>query len=135
MKTRRALELNTSTMTVTLVEHTGTLTDGDFELVAKETYAIEDLPEELVKYCTLHGLAQKLTDHTAGKTDAAGYTSDSRFDLINELFDQLKEGNWKKPSTGGTSKVAPNAVIAKAIAAGMAEDQVELLKIALNVKS
>lgn len=129
----RKVELDTTTMSVLFTEYTGTWKGDDYNEIYVESYHIEDLPDNVVKTCTLHGLSQKLGDQTSAMGDKAGFTTSDRFNTMNDLFDQLKGGNWKKPSSGKSSKVNPNKAIADARAAGMAEDQIAILKQVLNV--
>ena len=127
-KIRRTVTLNSEDMSVRIAEHTGTKTGGDYLEVRAEEYEIDGLPAGITDTCTLHGLAQKLSDHTAGKSDDKGYSVDQRFDLIGELFGQLVEGDWTKKSGGGGTKLNQKQIASKMEELGLTPEQYEPAK-------
>lgn len=124
----RHIELNTTEQTVTLTEYAGKWMGEDMDVQREEVYAITDLPEHIQNHCALHGLAQKLSDQTSAMSDAKGFTVTERFDTIDALFDQLKDGNWKRPSTGGAGKLSQTAIKNKMDSLGLTAEQYEMAK-------
>ena len=67
-------------------------------------YRLGDLSDDMVTACAVHGLKQKLNDSTASMTDAKGYDTTERADMVESVWTTLAEGNWNKPSEGKISK-------------------------------
>jgi len=128
----RRIELNQTEKTVRIIEHTGKWTDEDRSITGEATYHLEELPENIVNHCALHGLSQKLADSTASMSENKGFTREERYDVIEDLYKQLHDGNWTKPSTGGANKITLSKVEKAAMEAGMTMEQVALLKKALG---
>lgn len=123
----RKITLNLNEMEVEITEYTGAWGGDDFEIQKSVVYAYNDLPESIQAHCGLHGLSQKLTDQTSAMSPAKGFTTNERFGVMDDLFDQLLSGNWKKPSTGTSGKIAPSKVAKAAEEMGMTVEQVALL--------
>ena len=125
-KIRRNIDLNRETMTVRIAEHTGTQTDGDYEEIWAEEFTIDGLPDAMVAHATLHGLAQKLTDCTAGMADAKGHTTEERRSKITELAAQIKAGDWNKRSEGAGTKMSQTQIKSKMSELGLSDEQYAL---------
>lgn len=116
-KIRRSVTLNLESLTVTIAEHYGTVTEGDYEEISSQTFDANDLPESIKDYAMLHGLNQKLVDNLAGKTNEKGHTTETRFAETTELWNQLVAGDWnakRAASENGELKKAIQNVKAKA---------------------
>lgn len=123
----RKITLNTNEMTVELTEYDGEWNGEGFDILHTTVYPFNELPDNIKDYCGVHGLSQKLTDQTSAMSDAKGFTTLERFDVIDALFDQLKDGHWKRPSTGKTGKIAPSKVQRAAEEMGMTPEQIAIL--------
>lgn len=84
-------------------------------------YSLNDLSEEMVTACAVHGLKQKLNDSTASMTDAKGYTNAERASMVESIWDTLAGGNWNKPTEGKISKEQGIATLMEA--KGLSKEQ------------
>ena len=75
------------------------------EIYHTATYDLTQLPETLFIDCpaSRHGLKQKLSDNLAMKAEVKLTTSvQDCVKLTDDLWTQLKEGNWNAVAQGGT---------------------------------
>ena len=126
LKIRRTIDVQSTGITIT--EHTGTHTTDDYVALCSEVYTVDNFTDAMKERCMMHGLAQKLSDCTAGKSDAKGHTTESRFADIDELFNQLDgdDGTWTKAKTGGAGKLSQSVIKTKMDALGLSDEQYEL---------
>jgi len=134
----RRIEKNAAEKSIRVIEYTGEWS-GEHSVIREETYFLLDLDAEQQLNCMLHGLNQKLGDSTASMGESKGFSTDERFDTINELWLQLTgdeekgvKGSWNKPTSGGSAKISPSKLQAKAKELGISEEQVALLMKALG---
>ena len=125
-KIRRNLSFNVEAMTVRVAEHTGTHTTEDYDELWFEEYNVGEWPEAMRKRSELHGAIQKLTDCTAGMSDAKGHTTEERREKINELAGQIENGDWNKRSEGAGSKLSQTQIKSKMGELGLSDDQYAL---------
>lgn len=104
-KIRRSVRTNPKAGTVTIVEHYGTVTEGNVDHIREGTYNIVNFNDAVMAETLVHGLKQKLIDCTASMSVDKGFTSDQRFETINDLFDQMdgEKGTFNKAAKGGKS--------------------------------
>ena len=104
-KVRRSITVNPEGTEIAIVEHYGTQTEGDVEIIRSETYDLTSLNKQVMLDIHRHGIKQKLGDCTASMGSDKGFTTDQRFETINDLFDQMdgEKGQFNKASKGGKS--------------------------------
>jgi len=129
-KIRRNISLDLDTMIVRIAEHTGTMKDENYSEIHAVEYDCTLLNETISKHAMLHGVAQKLADSTASMSDAKGFTTTERFDVINDLFDRIsgEAGEWNKRSEGGGTKLSQKAIANKMNELGLSPEQFEMAK-------
>jgi hypothetical protein len=98
------------------------------EAIWSEEFSLEQLPEGMQAQCQLHGLAQKLTDCTAGMSEAKGHTTEERRGKITELYAQIGAGDWNKRSEGAGTKLSQTQIKSKMEELGLSDEQYELAK-------
>jgi hypothetical protein len=127
-KIRRKLSFDGETLTI--MEHTGTETEGNVEPIHTERYELSELPENIYvsSEAGRHGIKQKLSDHTANMSEKKGYTTTDRFDAIGELWEQLKNGEWTQRKEGAGTKLSQNQIASKMAELGLSPKQFELAK-------
>ena len=125
-KIRRNISMNHDEMTVRIAEHTGTHAGGDYEEIHATIYKLDELPHSIRQMCECHGLAQKLSDCTAGMRDEKGHTTVERFGKVDELFAQMVAGDWKKKSEGAGSKLSQTVIKTKMAELGLSDEQYDL---------
>lgn len=128
MKTRRQVSCDLEKMEVTITEHTGTHSDGDFIALHTERYGIDNLNQETLNRATLHGLAQKLGDSTAGQSNEKGHTTESRFKVLDDMFAQLETVGWNKARSSAGVKLSQTQIASKMNELGLSAEQFELAK-------
>ena len=94
----------------------GEVTATVLESGTKITAALSDFSDEIVRKLALHGLKQKMGDSAAAK-DAPAETN------INNVVQNLKDGNFVAKGTGGGGKGPSDLYLALAEAAGVSLDE------------
>lgn len=95
------------------------VTYGDQSLVL----TLSELSPEVLHMAALHGLSQKIGDA------ASGYAKSGIDPLaaMGAVIDQLREGNWNKPSLGGSGTAQAN-LLAEALSRAMDKPVADCIK-------
>jgi len=62
------------------------------------TYDLDELPEEIVRQCAIHGMSQKIMDAHSGQGGEGVAACRATTD---EVYENLIAGEWNKKATGG----------------------------------